>query len=94
MDINIASSPDEKGWNLDVRISDSSSYSDHLVTVSEDTFDRLTEGRCTPTELVRCSFAFLLKREPKEAILRQCNITVISCYFPKYEAKMREWLGD
>ncbi len=94
MDINIASSPHENGWNLDVRVSDGPSYSDHRVTVSKDTFDRLTGGRCSPIELVKWSFEFLLKREPKEAILRQFDITVISRYFPEYEAKIRQWLDS
>ena len=94
MDINITSSPHENGWNLDVRISDGSSYSDHRVTVSKAAFDQLTEGRCSQTELVRWSFEFLLEREPKEAILGQFDITVISRYFPEYEAKVREWLDS
>ena len=94
MDIKISSSPHENGWIFDVRISDGSSYSDHRVAVSEDAYERLTGGRCSPTELVRWSFEFLLERESKEEIIKQFDITVISRYFSEYENKIREWLAS
>jgi hypothetical protein len=33
-------------------------------------------------------YCFLLKREPKESILRSFDLTVISRYFPEYEREM------
>jgi hypothetical protein len=31
------------------------------------------------------SFAFLLEREPKESILREFDLSVITRYYPEYE---------
>ena len=93
MDINISSSPHENGWIFDVRISDGSSQSDHRVAVSQNAYERLTGGRCSPTELVRWSLEFLLERESKEEIIKQFDITVISRYYPQYEDTIREWLA-
>ncbi len=93
MDINISSSPHENGWVFDVRISDGSSHSDHRVAVSKVAYERLTRGQCSPTELVRWSFEFLLERETKEQVIKQFDITVISRYYPEYEDTIWEWLA-
>jgi len=56
--------------------------------MSRSIYERLTSEMCTPEELVRKSFEFLLEREPKESILREFEITVISRYFPYYETEI------
>jgi hypothetical protein len=38
----------------------------------------------TPEALIEASFAFLLEREPKEAILARFELPVIERYFPEY----------
>ena len=46
--------------------------------------ERWSRGR--PVEqLVEESFDFLLQREPKESILSEFDLSVISRYFPDYE---------
>ena len=40
------------------------------------------------------SFAFLLAREPREAILRSFELPVIERYFPGYEVAIRRQLGS
>jgi hypothetical protein len=52
--------------------------------VSRKDFDRWRRAR-SAEELVRDSFAFLLGRESKEAILREFDLSVIQRYFPEYE---------
>ncbi len=57
----------------------------HRVTMTRLDYQRLSGGRVSPAALVRAAFAFLLEREPKEAILARFDITVISRYFPEFE---------
>lgn len=42
------------------------------------------------SEFVKKTFEFLLEREPKEAILKSFDISVIKKYFPDYEDFMKE----
>lgn len=81
---NISVSHKEKigtGWRFRVEV-DGINYS---VEVDEDYWQKLTDGKIEPDELVRKSFEFLLEREPKESILKRFNLHVISTYFPEYE---------
>ncbi len=75
-----------------VTIKDGGDETAHEVAVPEDYYEDLTGGGCAPEEFVETSFEFLLEREPKESILRKFDITVISRYFPEYEAEMRDRL--
>ena len=60
----------------------------HTVTVKDEDHLRLTNNKISKEELVRKSFEFLLKRESKESIFSSFDITVISRYFPEYEAEI------
>lgn len=60
----------------------------HTVKLSEQYYNKLTNGSISAEELIRRSFDFLLEREPKEAILRTFELQVISRYFPEYEDKI------
>ena len=71
-----------------VRVTEGGSTTEHLVTVSEDTLARLGSGYPNAEELVRASFGFLLAREPKEQILREFDLDVISRYFPEFEREI------
>jgi hypothetical protein len=64
----------------------------HHVTMSRDTYQRLTGGKSTPEQCVEAAFAFLLEREPKESILRRFDLTVISRYFPEFEREFPRYL--
>ncbi len=75
----------ESGWVFDVSV-DGASYE---VEVGMKDYERLTDKKIAPEELVKKSFEFLLEREPKEAILKSFNITEISKYFPEYESKIK-----
>jgi hypothetical protein len=78
------------GWAFDVTVSEAGGQSTHRVTMSRHVHERLAGEACAPDELVRRSFEFLLEREPKESILREFDVTVISRYFPEYEAEIRK----
>ena len=76
-----------------VTVREGGSATTHRVTLRTEDWQRLSEGRATPEELVRHSFEFLLEREPKEAILRQFDLPVIAKYFPEYPREIRRMLG-
>jgi len=61
----------------------------HEVTVAHADLERLAPGATDPTDLVRRSFAFLLRREPPSSILPSFDLTVIGRYFPEYESTIR-----
>lgn len=81
----------EDGWEFLVEIDDLK----YSVTVDKDYWEKLAHSASsgsTPTELIKKSFEFLLAREPKESILREFNLKVISAYFPEYEKEIGKLL--
>lgn len=91
--IEVQTLSDEHAGRFRVTLTEGGGETTHEVVVPKEYYDDLTGGACTADELVRASFEFLLEREPKESILREFDLTVISRYFPEYEAEMRERLG-
>ena len=63
----------------------------HLVTVSDETFQKLTKKKITKRKLINLSFEFLLTKEKNTQILREFEIQVISEYFPDYLEKVKLW---
>ena len=91
-DIDVRAISGEGGWLFRVKVKEGGGETAHEVAVPEDYYVDLTGSACAPEEFVKTSFEFLLEREPKESILREFDITVISRYFPEYEAEMRDRL--
>jgi len=60
----------------------------HLVSLDDDYYHLLTQGRIGKEELIRKSFQFLLEREPKESILAKFNLELIKSYFPEFEKEI------
>lgn len=77
-----------------VRISESGGETMHVVSLKAADFQRLTGGRIPEEDLVEQSFHFLLGHEPKESILREFDLSVISRYFPQYEAAIKDRLSS
>jgi hypothetical protein len=71
------------GAIYDVTVSDGRGSTHHEVNVWPSDLARYAPGS-TPEALLEASFAFLLEREPKEAILRKFELPVIESYFPEY----------
>lgn len=65
----------------------------HVVTVETSYRDRLVGEKISFEQLVARTFEFLLEREPKESILGQFDLRVISRYFPEYEKEIRRAFG-
>ena len=73
-----------------VTIEENGSSSEHTVSLDDSYYQNLTAGKITREELIKRSFEFLLKREPKESILSKFNLRVIKNYFPEFEEKLRK----
>lgn len=71
------------GEIYDVTVSDGQGSTYHEVTVWPSDLQRYAPD-ASPEDLIEASFAFLLEREPKEAILRRFELPVIERYFPEY----------
>jgi len=79
------------GWTCVVTVGDPKGgrQTEHEVVVSRADLARLAPGAEQPDDLVERSFEFLLRREPKESILRRFDLPLIGRYFPEYEAAIR-----
>jgi len=85
-EITVKSDKHPTGWQFQVQIQEGTAQTNHKVTMTDATFKKLSAGKnISPEALVEKSFRFLLEREPKESIMSQFDITVISRYFPEYE---------
>jgi hypothetical protein len=73
----------ESGTTFRVVVTDDQGSSSHMVTVMPSDVERYAPGS-TPEELLEAAFAFLLAREPKEAILARFELPVIEQYFPEF----------
>ena len=76
-----------------IEVQDAAGASRHQVTVTPAALKRFGAG-AEAEALLEESFRFLLEREPKEAILRRFEITVIERYFPEYPVEIRRRLGQ
>ena len=79
---------DRDGWVFTVELNDPDSSTRHSVYLSRETFENLRRCDETSTEFIKRSFEFLLKREPKNAILGSFDILDINRYFPEFEETM------
>lgn len=91
-EIDVRSAERDDKYEFDVTVREGRDQTRHRVTLSLDDYARLAGREATPEALVTESFRFLLEREPKEAILRSFDLTVISRYFPEYEREIRRRL--
>jgi hypothetical protein len=91
--VDITCRPTPTGFLCEVVVGRDAAATRHSVTVSCADLVRLAPGHYDPERLVAASFAYLLAREPREAILRNFDLPVIERYFPGYEATIGGLLG-
>ena len=77
-----------------VVVRDGNGETRHRVTAAREICERLTGGASTPDRFIEAAFCFLLDREPKEAILARFDVTVISRYFPEFEAELPRYMSE
>ena len=90
--LDILCRPTPTGFLCEVVVGRDAAATRHSVSVSRADLARLAPGHYDPERLVSASFAFLLAREPREAILRSFDLPVIERYFPGYEDAIRRQL--
>lgn len=73
-----------------VTVSKGGSETTHQVELDDDYHQKLTGPGESKEELIRRSFEFLLRREPKESILSSFHLSKIAVYFPEYEQDITE----
>ena len=78
------------GFEYEVVVREGGSQTSHKVRLGKEYYERLSEGRTPPDELVKKSFEFLLENEPKEAILGSFDLSVIERYFPEYPGVIKK----
>jgi hypothetical protein len=76
-------------WIFKVKVGDGDDATVHSVAVPKAYWGKLTGGKMPPIELMRKSFEFLLRREPKESILREFELPIIQKYFTEYETEIQ-----
>lgn len=84
---------DENGFEFQVTVREDGGETRHRVTMKRATYEKLGGGKSTPEHFVRAAFAFLLEREPKESILGQFDVSVISRYFPEFADEIEDYLS-
>ncbi|MFP4642359.1 MAG: hypothetical protein ACLFPU_09335 [Dehalococcoidia bacterium] len=72
-----------------VTVEEAGGRSEHAVTLDDEYYQHLTQGKIEKEELVRKSFEFLLQRESKESILSKFDLRIISRYFPEFESEVK-----
>ncbi|MCH7641566.1 hypothetical protein IID22_05225 [Patescibacteria group bacterium] len=92
-DIKIKSRTNNLGYHFNVEVVDEKGSTSHRVTMDRDFVTRIG-ANYEPEKVVKKSFEFLLAREPKEKILEEFDITIISHYFPDYITKLERMLRD
>ena len=77
---------------FNVVVSDSAGKTQHRVTLSDDTYSRLTEGKITHVECIEAAFRFLLEREAKSDILPSFDVNVIQMSFSNFEKEFSNYV--
>jgi hypothetical protein len=77
---------------FDVVVGEGEGKTSHRVSISRAMLTRLAAGH-TAEHCLEAVFRFLLDREPKEAILRRFDVSVVVRYFPEFERELPKYLS-
>lgn len=90
--IDVARVRDADPLEFEVTVREGQGETRHRVTLAQADFVRLSAGGAAEGT-IEAAFRFLLDREPKEAILRRFDVSVISTYFPEFEQRLTDYLA-
>jgi hypothetical protein len=90
-DISVKLAKEKNAAWYEVDVKDRISHMRYRVTLSEDLYEKLTKGKMSREDCIRSAFRFLLDREPKEAILTQFDLSLISRYFMEFEDEFAKY---
>lgn len=89
----VTCAPTNGGWRCEVVVGDDAGATTHEVIVDRATLEDLAPA-ATPEVLVSESFAFLLEREPRESIMREFELPIITRFFGDYPDEIRRRLAS
>lgn len=72
-----------------VAVKEGDTETEHIVSLDDNYYKDLAQGKVSKEELIKKSFEFLLKREPKESIFSTFNLKIINNYFPEFEKEIK-----
>ncbi|MCC6683007.1 MAG: hypothetical protein IT445_19070 [Phycisphaeraceae bacterium] len=75
-------------WSYTVRVFEAGRRHEYAVTLGFSDYDLWCRGRAAPSRVVEQAFAFLLEREPADAILKRFDCSVIRRYFPEVDRNL------
>ncbi len=78
---------DAEGRVFKVSVCKEKDATEHIVSLTEETFKKLGEGR-SEEDLIKRSFEFLLEREEKGCLLKSFDISEITNRFPEFEKEI------
>ena len=90
--IEVEQKPGDEPMVFNVTVSDSAGSTQHRVTLTDATYQRLTGGKVDPVACVESAFKFLLERESKSDILPSFDINVINMSFPSFEKEFGNYM--
>ena len=90
--IKVTQTGKEEPMDFSVRVEEGGSTTNHRVTMSQSTFEELTDGSVSPQRCVEAAFEFSLKNESKESILSSFDVTIISKYFPGFRSEFGKYI--
>ncbi len=79
---------------FDVTVEDDAGRTRHQVTMDQAMYQRLTGGRIPPARCIEETFAFLLERETKEALLPNFDLIFVSAFFPEFISEFKNRLAS
>ncbi len=93
MSVTVTRTATQPRLEFAVEVRDGRGSSRHIVSADPDLVARLVADRRISNEgFVEAVFEFLLEREPKDSILSRFDVSVVSRYFPEFEAEIGTYL--
>jgi hypothetical protein len=90
--IEVRRTSDRDPLRFEVVVREGADATRHRVTMSLSGFDAFAARSHSPEQCVEAAFRFLLDREPKEAILKSFDVSVIARYFPEFHREFPNYL--
>ena len=90
--IEVEQKPGDDPMVFNVTVSDSAGSTQHRVTLSNASYQKLTSGKVDPASCVESAFKFLLERQSKSDILPSFDVNVINMSFPSFEKEFKNYI--
>ena len=90
--IEVEQKPGDDPMVFNVTVSDSAGSTQHRVTLTDASYQKLTGGKVDPVACVESAFKFLLERQSKSDILPSFDVNVINMSFPSFEKEFKNYI--